>query len=323
MLTILLLFISTSIYIIWSMPLLALLPFGITLNKLSGRKLAQFLTKHVSYASIYSNNEPGGWICGKGFIGYIHESVSQHGASTKDLYIFIGTKRLKQLTEGSEINEIPKKRITFIERDGFFWNLTYPERLIDPPTELAWPWQTKVINEIIEYWQQNKYATVLLTGASGTGKSHVPLQLCSALLQTHNKVTLVDTWNPTEPGDTLASIYNKVNPSFDEPLVVVLEEIDGLIFAMHNNNIQISKSFPTPIQIKNKTDWNQFLDRFDRKMYLGVILCFTSNKPLKWFNDIDSSYMRPGRINIQCEIDNSALPNPTVEVFADVSEIKE
>lgn len=130
----------------------------------------------------------------------------------------------------------------------------------------------------------------------------IPLHLCKHLRETCKKVSLVDTWNPTEPGDFFAAIYNKVNPSATEPLVVVLEEVDGIILAMHRNEIKISPTIAMPIQIKTKTDWNQFFDRFDRKMYPGVILILTTNKSLEWFDELDSSYTRRGRINLRCEV---------------------
>ncbi len=297
--------VSASIGIIWSMPTLLLTLLGITLNRLTGVKMTSFLSKHVSYASIRTNDDPSGWICGKWFIGYIYETEGQQGANKKELYVLTTNKYFKLLTLGMvelEHDGSEKKQITFLEREGLFWNLSYSSRPINPPINTIWNGQKRVVDEIIQNFTKAEYSTVLLVGKPGVGKSMIPLHLCGELLNTCEKVTFVDTWNPTDPGDSFTAIYNKVNPTIKKPLVVVLEEIDGIVLAMHKNEIKLNQNIPMPIQIKSKSDWNQFFDRFDRKMYPGVILCLTSNKSLSWFDELDPSYTRVGRINLRIEV---------------------
>jgi hypothetical protein len=296
---------SASVGIIWSLPTLLLAVFGISLNRLTGAKATSFLSKNVAYSSIRTNDDPSGWICGRWFVGYVYESDGQQGAPKKDLFVLTTNRCFKRLTVGVAeigIDGSEKKKIDFLEREGLFWHLSYPSRAIDPPTNIPWGEQKRAIANIIQDFTHTGYSTVLLVGEPGSGKSMIPLQICRELLETCDKVTLVDTWNPTEPGDFFGAIYNKVNPTVKKPLVVVLEEVDGMIGQMHRNEIKINTSTPMPIQIKTKTDWNQFLDRFDRKMYQGVVLCLTSNKPLSWFDSLDSSYTRAGRVNLRCEI---------------------
>ena len=48
-----------------------------------------------------------------------------------------------------------------------------------------------------------------------------------------------------------------------------------------------------------KGDWNKWLDRFDRGYYKNVIIIMTSNKSIEWFDKLDPSYLRSGRINIK------------------------
>ena len=73
--------------------------------------------------------------------------------------------------------------------------------------------------------------------------------------------------------------------------------------AIHNNTIKIPEHIPIPIQIKNKKDWNQFLDRFDRKIYQNVVVFLTSNQNISFFDNLDPSYMRDNRINFKIDLD--------------------
>ena len=113
-----------------------------------------------------------------------------------------------------------------------------------------------------------------------------------------NKVSLVDSFNPFQPGDYFHSLYNKVSPGKDSPLIVVLEEIDMPFSKMHDGTIIPHRDIPT--QINNKTNWNQFFDRFDRLQYPYVYFIMTTNKTASYFDELDASYMRPGRVNLKC-----------------------
>ncbi len=140
----------------------------------------------------------------------------------------------------------------------------------------------------------------MLHGKPGTGKSMISLLLCNDLLKTKSKVSYVDTFNPTDPGDSFVSLYNKILPTIESPMVLVFEECDRIVLKLHSELIQPHKH--QPIQIKNKSDWNLFFDRFDRKMYPGVIIILTTNKSAHWFDEMDSSYIRERRVNHKFEI---------------------
>lgn len=149
---------------------------------------------------------------------------------------------------------------------------------------------------IVLDFKRNNYSIPLLCGPSGVGKSMISILISKALLSQKNitKVTLCDTFNPADPGDSFSKLYNKVSPTENKPLVVVLEEIDILISKIHDNKVVPHKD--NPILIKNKCDWNTFMDRFDKKViYPYVILMMTTNKSLQYFSDMDESYMRKGR----------------------------
>src|SRR5436305_195653 len=165
MFAVLMLFLSASLGIMWSLVFLLPAACGASLKRLSGRKLTSFLSKHVSIASIDDNEEKLGWICGKWYIGYIYETVGEKG-DKKQLYVLMSNKRFKKMVEGETEEEDSKKekKISFMEREGLYWHLTYPSRAIDVPTNEPWETQREIIEAIDQDFQMNGYSTVLLTG---------------------------------------------------------------------------------------------------------------------------------------------------------------
>jgi hypothetical protein len=86
-------------------------------------------------------------------------------------------------------------------------------------------------------------------------------------------------------------------------LIVVLEEFDIIISKIHFGTITQHKSLPS--NIYDKTSWNQFFDRFDRRYYPWVILVLTSNVKPEVIDSLDPSYIRNGRINKVFELKNT------------------
>ena len=301
MISILLFALSTTFAIVWSLMFLPLGKMGYKMHRITGMRMKTFLKK-VKYASIWTNDEPDGWVCGMWYFGYIHTSQSgTQGGITTELYLFCSEIYYKSDVELKETSvEGKTTKITYYEREGDFWRLKYTSRPIDLPKKPIRMSQSLAVNKIIETYDNQNYCRCLIYGRPGTGKSWTGLYLSQKLLETKKEVFLVDTFNPFDHNDQFTSLYNKINPTQDKPLVVMLEEIDGNITKMHNG--QIEQKEHLPIQIKNKGDWNGFLDRFDRELYPYVIIVLTSNKSITYFDDLDPSYMRNGRIDHKIEL---------------------
>lgn len=289
---------SLSFAIIWNIIFLPTSYYGFRIYKVDGIKMNNFL-KLIKYSSILSNDEPEGWIYDYWFIGYIYIFYNERYKS-KELWLLCTKNFYDNNFKHNNNNETNKiNKITYWNREGSFFNITYSSRLLNltkkEPTEI----QKKSINKIIELYNKNDYIVSLLYGKSGNGKSMTAHFLCSELLNTTETINLCDTHVPFDSGDNFDNFYTKINPTKESPLVIVFEEIDIMIDKIHNNKI-INGEY-NPIQIKNKTDWNSFLDRFDKEMYPYTILIMTSNKDISWFNKLDKSYLREGRINLKIE----------------------
>jgi hypothetical protein len=291
-------FFSMTIAVMWSLVFLPASILGIQLSKVTGFRMKKFLKK-VKHSSIWTNDEPEGWICGKGFIGFI-QSTSGEQNQSKDLWILCSKTFYQTDVQENEVAEDEKtNKITYWVREGSFWCLNYNSRQLNLPKKDIRLNQEKAITQIMEEYQKRNYAVCLLHGKAGGGKSMTAQYLCAELLKTNKNVHFCDTHSPYEPGDNFDYFYNKISPTEDSPLVLVFEEVDGMIMNLHMGKIEKHKHHP--IQIKNKTDWNSFLDKFDREIYPHIIVIMTTNKTANWFDEMDNSYMREGRVNLKIE----------------------
>lgn len=151
--------------------------------------------------------------------------------------------------------------------------------------------QDELFKEIMEFYNENKFCKVFISGAVNTGKSYFSYILARKL-----KCYLCDSFNPTEPADNLSNLYTSKFLSGDKPLVLLIDEVDIIIKNIHEQKIVPHKHYP--ISVKDKMSWNSFLDKIDYGLYPNLILIFTSNLDRNQINKLDNSYLRDGRINI-------------------------
>ena len=309
-------------YILWSIVFLFTQYFDYFLYHINGNMLNAFIPSIKTY-SYSSNEEPNGWIIGwtDGFyIGFLSCSNGNgpHGP-VKNLYIFTSKQFYNVYiskngdinsnandiiynNEKKKINE--NKNIILYIREGSYYCLEYRPNIYKAPTKIfpPKPSQAKIIEEILNIYNVNThpYVRVLLCAKPGFGKSTVAIQLCYELLNIIGckKVSLVTTWTPTDPNDSFIRLYNKVKPSIDNPIVILLDEIDITVKNILGGNIKISDASPMPIEITSKKGWNDFFDAFDIEIYKYVIIIMTSNQNTSYFTKLEPSLLREGRIDI-------------------------
>jgi len=148
-----------------------------------------------------------------------------------------------------------------------------------------------IVDEIISGYKRspNKVYVVYLYGPKGTGKTSTGLFIAKEM-----NAFYTDNFNPTRPGFSLSQLYNHVNPTRDQPLIISMDEFNIMLENIHNETIREHKEIR--IEILNKSGWNKMLDNL-RFFYKNVIICLSSNKTPEEINSMDDSYIRAGRVN--------------------------
>ena len=153
--------------------------------------------------------------------------------------------------------------------------------------------QDELFIKLMNFYNENKFAKILISGSMGTGKSYFSYILARKL-----GCYLCDSFDPTEPSESLTNLYTSKKLSGTQPLVVLIDEIDTIIMKIHEGKIQQHKHYP--ILTKDKMSWNTFLDKIDYGLFPNLILVMTSNLSRNQIDKFDKSYLRDGRINIYC-----------------------
>ena len=154
--------------------------------------------------------------------------------------------------------------------------------------------QKHIVDDIIDLYKNQGRVSVFIDGVSHAGKSSIGYIVAKQLGGKY-----CHTFNPSDPGDNISILLSDANIE-DDPLVLVLEEVDILLDSIHNNTIKPNKEIP--ISVHNKSTWTSFLD--DMFFYRKIILIMTSNKVKSEIDKMDVSYLRKGRIHA-----NYSMPN--------------
>lgn len=178
--------------------------------------------------------------------------------------------------------------LTVSERTGSYYNVWWRKRRIPCPSEPRAD-QLAVIEHIIAHQKRVGHTVALLHGPPGTGKSMIGILLASRLGGTY-----CNTLCPWQPGDTLISLYQDAEPTAEKPLVVVFDEVDSALMAIHAG---VPPHKAMPILTADKPGWNRFLDEIGRGMYPHLVLLMTTNRTPEFIRELDPSYIREGRVD--------------------------
>ena len=269
MITVITMILFSTMSILWTIPFFMFQLFGLRLFVISDKQQAVLAIKKLNgFSSMHAGDKPRGVVIGKYYVGYINEvfTYTNNGPTTNCEIYILSTKNFHEtLTKHEFENQTKQITISIYERTGNFFHLSYNTRMLDVTRLKPYPNQKKHIQTIISNYQKKKVTVALIHGKPGSGKSMIPVLLAKQL-----KASLCDTYKPTDPGDNIALIYNSVCPTYENPLILVLEEFDIMIYKIHNNLVESHKSMAT--QIKDKTECNQFFDKINRGFFPNLII---------------------------------------------------
>ena len=283
-----------SLSFAWSLPFLLITLFKWQLYQIKAREKVILVSTKVRHSSIKKEDDKPSGI----FIGYMYIGIFIEKGYCPEILLLCSVKKYTELTtrEKTDDDEEKMEEIIIYERYGSFNEIDYSMRKLNVINHCIREKQEPIIDEIITLFNSKKFCTALIYGNPGSGKSMISLLLAKKL-----KGGLVKTFNPTDAGNTIASLYNTVNPTKNKPLVIVFDEVDVMIEKIHDKCISPHKNIP--IQINSKSTWNGFFDDINNGYYPYIILVMTTNIFLNSFESkYETSYIRKGRVDIKCEL---------------------
>jgi hypothetical protein len=260
-----------------------------------GKDVVSFCTK-ISHGK----KQLTGCFIGRNCMGYI----DNYSYEDTKIYILTSSKFYDSLVEHAESSIIMKQelvlpvkestKIDVLIRSGSYKHLYYRTQRLDLSHINAMGDQKQIVDDIIELYKNQGRVSVFIDGVSHAGKSSIGYIVAKQLGGKY-----CHTFNPSDPGDNISILLSDANIE-DDPLVLVLEEVDILLDNIHTNTIKPNKEIP--ISVHNKSTWTSFLD--DMFFYRKIILIMTSNKAKSEIDKMDVSYLRKGRIHA-----NYSMPN--------------
>ena len=132
--------------------------------------------------------------------------------------------------------------------------------------------------------------TAYVYGETGAGKTTLATLLALAL----NADVCID-FCPTDPGDELGCLIQRVKPTPARPLVILLDEAGDMIADVHEKRIAAHRNIP--VAMRTKASYNKLLD-YVNTTQVPLIVLMTSNRTEQEIDAMDASYLRDGRVHL-------------------------
>jgi len=263
-------------------------------------------TRSFAIRHMGGRDYPSGYFLGTRCAGYI-ENRGSYDEDNK-VYLLATTPFYKALTNGVTVkiksdtpqetdgllsnpaeDTVLQEKIKVYHRAGTYKNFYYRSLTLDVSHINPLGDQVAIVADIVRLYKTKGRATVFIHGVSCAGKSSIGYFVAKAI-----RGHYCHTFNPTEPGDLFPlMIYELLQGDADTPAVVVLEEANEMIRAVHTKTTLQVPEIPTPV--RDKGTWVTMLD--DMILYKNVIMILTSNESKEAIDKLDVAYLRAGRID--------------------------
>jgi hypothetical protein len=277
------------------------------------------LSKIIYSTKVDENNSPIGYFIGKKCIG--HYNVNERILNCictlnefKNLTKLPSVKKIntpsssicngeikkdeKQKNKNEEEEDEEEENITIYYKNNHTEYVYYKPRLFNVFHFQSLKHQENVINTIIHQYNESKNKSIvcMLYGEPNSGKTMVSLLLAKKLKGMYCK-----NFKPTEPGDSIDTLYSSCNPTIHKPLIVLLDEFDIILDKIHHQTVKTYDRVLT--QVTDKISWNQLLDNISIGFYPCTIFILTTNLTPCLINEkFENSYIRKNRCQLIIEM---------------------
>jgi hypothetical protein len=256
------------------------------------REECQSIQKNLGACSQITDGKSSGYSLGYWYLAYVSTSDMDETyvwlIATKASYEALSKEKEITISFEEKDEESDKKAITVLDRYGSNTNVYYRQRSLKISVTPR-PIQKIVLNDIKALLDKKKSAVVLLHGAPNVGKT-----MLSLIAANEFGGSYCNSLSPWEPGDSITGLYSDTEVSEKNPLIVALDEVDSAIEQIHTG---ISPHKDVKIRVRNKAGWNKMLDEIQKGFYPYLVIIMTTNRTPDFFNELDSSYMAPHRVD--------------------------
>jgi hypothetical protein len=222
------------------------------------------------------------------------EDISVSLYCSKETYETLTSETVSE-HKSEEIVEAPKQKITIYDRSGTYADTYYHKRNVNVHSIDCRLNQCIIISNIVKQYSKKTHAVSLIYGPPNTGKSTIGILLAKQINGSY-----CNSFKPWLPNCTLSQLYTIVEPSEENPLIIAIDEFDVPLFNIHNGFIKPNEKMST--SMIDKCGWNTFFDDIQRGMYPYLIVLLTTNKSPEFMNELDTCYIRNGRVDVIHEL---------------------
>ncbi len=162
------------------------------------------------------------------------------------------TQKIEQIV--TSVQKGPTNTVDYYYRNGDYSYFRYTKKKIYIRDKTFTTQQQMVYDNIIKIYNEKNNVNCYLYGDIQCGKTF----LCY-LMARELKCYFCDSFNPREPSDSFSNMYHTIDPTPQKPLILLLDEVDIMLKKVHDETIVPHKN--QPIEVYNKTTWNNMLDK--------------------------------------------------------------